>query len=218
MAQSFTKNYRDHSNDTGFQFEFFCDKCGNGHRSEFKTNKLGMAAQLVKAAGAFLGDYRAGWGADHVKDAFRGGAWDDAFGEAIAECKPRFHQCTACGQWVCPEVCWNAARGLCEGCAPDLREQAARAQAEAAVVQVREQAMASDQVRGAVDVKRDVVASVAQCPKCQSALSPGARFCAGCGSAVAAQIAAPGPRFCSSCGGQLGPGVRFCSGCGATVA
>ena len=26
----FTRNYRDHSNNEGFQFEFFCDKCGSG--------------------------------------------------------------------------------------------------------------------------------------------------------------------------------------------
>ena len=29
--------------------------------------------------------YRAGWGADHVKDALRGPAWDSAFQKAIEE-------------------------------------------------------------------------------------------------------------------------------------
>src|SRR5436190_8151636 len=75
-TQTFTRNHTDHSNDTGFQFEFFCDKCGSGHRSEYRTNSLGFAAQMVKAAGSLLGGgvARAGWGADHLKDAFRGPA------------------------------------------------------------------------------------------------------------------------------------------------
>ena len=28
--------------------------------------------------------------------------------DAIAEIKPKFRQCTRCGGWFCPEVCWNA--------------------------------------------------------------------------------------------------------------
>jgi len=32
----FTKNYSDHSTDTGFQFEFFYDRCGNGFRTHFE--------------------------------------------------------------------------------------------------------------------------------------------------------------------------------------
>ena len=31
----FTKNHTDHSNDTGYQFEFFCDHCGNGYVEQF---------------------------------------------------------------------------------------------------------------------------------------------------------------------------------------
>lgn len=39
----FTRNHTDHSTDKGFQFEFFCDRCGNGFMSEFKTSATGMA-------------------------------------------------------------------------------------------------------------------------------------------------------------------------------
>src|SRR6185503_5458609 len=76
-TQTFTRNHRDHSNDTGFQFEFFCDKCGNGHRSSFQTSGMGVAASMLKAAGALFGGgmSRVGYGADHVKDALRGPAW-----------------------------------------------------------------------------------------------------------------------------------------------
>jgi len=36
---AFTRNYSDHSNDTGYQFEFHCDKCGNGYRSTFRASQ-----------------------------------------------------------------------------------------------------------------------------------------------------------------------------------
>ncbi|MFZ5890639.1 MAG: double zinc ribbon domain-containing protein [Myxococcota bacterium] len=221
-SQAFTRNHRDHSNDTGFQFEFFCDKCGNGHRSSFKHNAVGVAASVIKAAGALFGGaaYRAGWGADHVKDALRGPAWDAAFKEAIEECRPRFRQCTQCGKWVCPEVCWNNERGLCENCAPDLREHAPMIQAQVAVEQAWQQAREGDQLRGAdLNAKPLSVAAAHACTQCRSQLAEGARFCANCGTAVvlAAAPAAQAPKFCSNCGGKLEANARFCAGCGNAV-
>lgn len=216
-SQAFTKNHSDHSNDTGFQFEFFCDKCGNGHRSSFKANTLGVAAGLIKAAGAIFGGRlgSAGMGADHIKDAFRGPAWDKAFKEAIEECSPQFRQCTRCGRWVCPEVCWNHPRGLCEECAPDLSEQAPAIQAQLAVEQAREQAAEADQLHSF-----DVVAAARvgpSCTKCRATLATGAKFCAQCGAPAAPATAADTPKFCAQCGGGLNAGARFCSSCGTPV-
>jgi hypothetical protein len=211
---TFTRNYRDHSNDSGYQFEFFCDKCGNGHRSSFQTSGIGVAASMLKAAGSLFGGemYRAGWGADHVKDALRGPAWDGAFQKAIEECRPQFKQCTRCGQWVCPEVCWNHARGLCETCAPDIGEQAAHIQAQVAVEQAWTQARDADQVRGAVDVKGQVASVGALCKKCQATLTAGSKFCAQCGTPAPA--ASAGPKFCNQCGKELTAGSKFCAQCG----
>ena len=118
----FTRNYTDRSNDQGFQFEFHCDKCGNGHMSAFEGSTLGLASSFLKAAGSFFGGAlsRAAYAGDHVKDALRGKAWDDAYGNAVNEAKRHFKHCTRCGHWVCPEACWNEPRGLCEDCAPNL--------------------------------------------------------------------------------------------------
>jgi len=214
-TQPFTRNYRDHSNDTGFQFEFFCDKCGSGHRSSFQTSGVGLAASMLKAAGSLFGGSvsRAGWGADHVKDALRGPAWDGAFQKAVEECRPQFRQCTLCGKWVCPEVCWNHARGLCEDCAPDLGEHAAHIQAKVAVEQAWTQARTADQIQN-VDVKTPGVAVAAACKKCQGALTAGSKFCAQCGTPV--EVA--GPKFCAQCGGQLTAGSKFCAQCGKPAA
>ena len=35
MLHAFTRNHSDHSTEAGFQFEFFCDCCGNGFKSTF---------------------------------------------------------------------------------------------------------------------------------------------------------------------------------------
>lgn len=211
MAQSFTKNHRDHSNDTGFQFEFFCDKCGNGHRSTFESSGIGIASKVLKAAGSLFGGglWNAGHAADHLKDGLRGSAWDAAFATAIEELRPKFHQCTKCGHWVCPDVCWNEARGLCEDCAPDLAEHAAAIQAQVGVEQAWEKARASDQTGGA-DL---TVKSVARCPHCQARVAAGAKFCAECGKPTGAGAAKKA--FCTECGAEKPDTAKFCPGCGA---
>jgi hypothetical protein len=81
---------------------------------------MGMAAGVLRAAGSIFGGAlgRAGWAGDQVKDVFRGKAWDDAFARAVEEGQQKFKQCTRCGKWVCPEVCWNEKRSLCVRAGP----------------------------------------------------------------------------------------------------
>jgi hypothetical protein len=210
-ATAFTRNYSDHSNDTGYQFEFHCDKCGNGYRSSFQASALGVGSKIAKGLGALLGGnklWSAGVAADHLKDGLRGAGWDEAFKKAIDEIKPKFHQCTRCGHWVCPQVCWNEGRQLCEACAPDLAEEASHAQAQIAAEQAREKMRNVDQTEG-FDPRAQMLAG---CPHCKSRLAPGAKFCASCGKPVA-QTAAQ-KKFCTGCGTQLAAGAKFCSGCG----
>lgn len=211
-AHAFTKNYQDHSNDTGYQFEFHCDKCGNGYRSSFNASALGVGSKIAKGLGSIFGGSKlwgAGVAADYMKDGLRGSGWDDAFKKAIDEIKPKFHQCTRCGNWVCPDVCWNESRGLCEACAPDLAEEAAHHQARIASDQMADKMRNADLV-GNVDVTAQMLS---QCPHCKGRLDPGAKFCAGCGKPVVAGAGAQ-KKFCSGCGTQLPGGAKFCSGCG----
>jgi len=202
-SQPFTRNYTDHSNDTGFQFEFFCDKCGNGFMSQFAANKLGMATSLLRAAGSLFGGAlgQAAYAGDHLKDMARGKARDEAWATAVAEAKQHFKQCTRCGKWVCPEVCWNEARSLCEECAPDLGEEAASAQAQAAVEQVREKARSVDQVAD-IDMKQQQLAA---CPHCGARVQAG-KFCPECGKPLSSKVA------CVKCGTQFTG--KFCPECG----
>src|SRR5262249_5748587 len=119
---AFTANYTDHSNSSGFQFEFHCDRCNNGYMTTFQPSRTGMAGGFLRAASGLLGGVlgQVADATDQVGDALRGPAWDAAFRKAVEEGKQKFKQCSRCGKWVCPENCWNAQRSQCEECAPDL--------------------------------------------------------------------------------------------------
>jgi len=204
----FTSNVTDHSNERGYQFEFHCDKCNNGYMSGFQASTMGVASGLLGAAGSFFGGIfgRAASATDQVKDTFRGKARDDAFGKAVAEGKTYFKQCSRCGKWVCPEHCWNAEKGLCESCAPNLQEEIAAAQAQIAREQALEKIKASDQLRG-----RDVTSeqsAAGNCPNC-GAVKSGGKFCAECGKPYVTA-----PTQCPKCSAKVTVGAKFCPECG----
>jgi membrane protease subunit (stomatin/prohibitin family) len=55
-------------------------------------------------------------------------------------------------------------------------------------------------------------ATGAACAACQTPNPPGAKFCMGCGQAMAPQV-----KHCTECGGELPSGARFCATCGTRV-
>ena len=175
----FTGNYQDLSSNRGFQFKFFCEKCGNGYMSSFQTNKLGAAAAAANAAASLLGGIFGGAArtAESLQQMAAGPKHDSALKEAVEEIRPLFKQCTRCGNWVCEPVCWNKKAGLCENCAPDLDEEIAAAQASAAKDQAMEKARSADFLG-----QRDIAQVVAvNCPKC-GAKTQGGKFCPDCGN------------------------------------
>jgi hypothetical protein len=207
-STQFTRNYTDHSNSNGFQFEFHCDKCGNGFRSSYAPNKLGMASSFLGAAADMFGGVlgQAANAGNHLKDAMRGKAWDDAFKAAIDEIKPKFRQCRRDGKWVCPEICWNDKASLCKDCAPSLQEEAASAAAQGAADQLRQKASTVDLTEG-VDLRN---AGSGACPACNAAIDPGAKFCPSCGKPTAGD-----KKFCPKCGKPSPASAKFCPDCGA---
>jgi membrane protease subunit (stomatin/prohibitin family) len=52
------------------------------------------------------------------------------------------------------------------------------------------------------------VVAAAVCAKCQTPLTPGSKFCGNCGQAVA------GPAVCPKCQTPAAPGAKFCGSCG----
>ncbi len=202
----FTRNYNDLSTDNGFQFEFFCDRCGNGYQSHFQASATGLVSGALDTAASVLGGLFDA--AARVGERAHSAVWeqqhDAAFAQAIDEVKPSFVQCRRCGKWVCREVCWNTERGLCKDCAPDLEQEYSAAQTEAAVEQAREKA------REATYVTADKFKStiVATCPYCGADLK-GGKFCPECGKPVKST------KFCKECGKPIEGTPKFCPECGA---
>ncbi len=205
----FTRNHEDLSTDRGYQFKFFCDKCGNGYETKFQTSAIGVAGSALQSLGSFFGGVlgRASYSAESLRRLAQGKGHDDAFEKAVAEAKGHFKQCSRCGKWVCPEVCWNAKRGLCEECAPDLQQETAAAQAAAQVDQMKQKVAAADLLKG-VDVTSE---ARTRCPQCDAELKSNAKFCPECGTKLQQETK------CPSCGASFAAGAKFCPECGGKL-
>ena len=198
----FTNNYSDLSDENGYQFEFRCDICGSGYRSEFEWSAIGTAGNLLSGASSLIGGLfgSAANAADRVKDVTDRGARDDALKKAANEIMHLFTRCPRCNKWV-DETCWNAARGLCVGCAPNL---AAEMEAERSSVEISQmrQALAQETV-----FSGDTSAKQTVCTSCGKPVGS-EKFCSNCGTPT-------GQNHCTQCGADLAAGARFCGGCGA---
>lgn len=205
----FTSNYTDLSSQRGFQFKFFCQKCGNGYMSSFRANHMGTVAGAIDAAASLLGGIfgRAAQTADTLQSMAAGPQHDAALEAAVTEIAPTFKQCTRCGEWVCQPICWNQKAGLCETCAPDLDEEIAAAQAQAAREQVMQKAREIDYTAQRNLAQR----AAAVCPSC-GAKTQGGKFCPECGTAFSPK------RTCGHCGTEAEGSPKFCPECGTGYA
>jgi len=212
---NFTDNYQDRSTREGYQFEFFCQQCGNGHASSFKHSVTGFGGRLLRIGGDLVGGEwgrrAAELGSDSMwmRDGVRGTARDKALTNAVEEMRSKFAQCHRCGQWACVEICWNNDRGLCTRCSPKLDQEIAGLQAQAQVDQLRTNIQQTDWTVG-VNHQHEVTA---RCPSCQ-ADSGGGRFCQHCGTPLAA-APPPATMFCGQCGTKMAPNALYCGGCGS---
>ena len=118
---AFTKNYSDHSTTQGFRFEFNCDRCGTGYRTEFSTYALGNLSTAPDTAGSMFGGIigqAANFG-DRAKSEAWQKAYDQAFVKAKEEIRPDFNRRPRCSARVCRKNSWNDSKGLCTNCALD---------------------------------------------------------------------------------------------------
>jgi hypothetical protein len=208
-AIEFVRNHSDLSTEKGFQFEFCCDRCGEGFRTRFKVWSLGTVSDLLGAASSLFGGVlsSAADASEHVRSAKWEQAHDGAFAEAVAEVKPEFVRCPRCSAWVCRRGCWSTQRGLCKECAPDLGVEMSAAQASRSVEEVWAHArMADDDKPLDAETWRGRIR--ATCPKCEAPLPEKVKFCPQCGANL------EDASKCAKCGADLAEGARFCSECG----
>jgi len=206
----FTRNYSDLSTNQGFQFEFYCDRCGTGHRTRFQASALGTVTGVLDAANSLFGGLFGQ--AANLGERARSATWekahDDAFQKAMEELKPEFIQCPRCSSWVCRKSCWNNKKGLCKGCAPDLGVEMAAAQASRTVEEIWAHSQMAEEDRAMLKEESWREGVQASCPQCHAPLAAKAKFCPECGAKLQAQ------QFCKECGNRLEPGAKFCAECG----
>jgi membrane protease subunit (stomatin/prohibitin family) len=208
---SFTSNYDDLSTDTGFQFEFKCDRCGKGYRTGFQASAVGTVATAVEAASNLFGGIFGS--AANMTNTVKSAGWqqarDKAFEKAADEVRSDFKQCPRCQQWVCVADCWNENKGLCKSCAPDLGVEMAAAQASKSVEEVwAHAAMAEEDKKLGTENWRE--GKRANCPACGKTIANvDAKFCADCGAPINPE------KHCSQCGEKMKADAKFCAGCGA---
>lgn len=206
-AVPFTDNVTDLSNGDGYQFEFRCERCGNGYRSPFQRDGLAAGGKLLRGIGSLSGRWgladKLGHASNELVDRFTGSAAKDkALREAVEAIRPSFAQCRGCGNWVCREVCWNHDIGQCLNCSPSVADELARAQAAA---QVEQLGVRAREVDWTADLDITTRARVT-CPSCSASIT-GGKFCPECGAGLQAKAE------CTNCGTALGD-ARFCPECG----
>ena len=197
----FTNNYSDLSDQNGYQFEFRCDVCGSGYRSEFVRSNVGTVGNILSGASSIVGGFfgSAANAADRVKDITDRGARDDALEKAANEIMPLFTRCPRCSSWV-DETCWNEARGLCVRDAPKLATEMEAERAQVEISQMR------DAMRQETVFSGDTSARQTVCSNCGKPVGS-EKFCSNCGTPT-------GQNKCAQCGADLAAGARFCGNCG----
>lgn len=203
----FTDNYTDLSNLEGFQFEFHCERCGNGYRSPFQRNVKETGKGLLRGLGSmFGGKLQELSGSIEQMDfdrATNSAAKDKALREAVEFVIPQFAQCRGCGNWVCRTVCWNDDVGQCLVCSPSVTDELSRAQAAAQVEQINLKVRELDWTED-LDVKNRAKVKCGSC----GAQVEGGKFCPSCGQKLTKSS------FCAECGAENGEGAKFCPECG----
>ena len=213
QAIEFTTNYRDLSTNEGFQFEFVCNRCGTGYRTEFDDYTAARVAGGLRGASNLLGGVLGK--AAQLGDQIRSSAWekahDKAFREAATKLKPSFAQCPRCSKWVCRARCWNEAKGLCKDDAPDLGVEMAAAQSSRTVQEIWAHSKMAEEDREMLKEKSWREGAVASCPHCEAPLAAKVKFCPECGKEIATA------NNCTNCGAKMEKDAKFCGSCGTKV-
>jgi hypothetical protein len=168
----FTSNFEDLSNSQGYQFEFKCDICGSGYRSQFIRSATGTGATLLEGAsnlfGGIFGD--ASNAAETAQEMVSGEAHDKALEKA-------------CNEILAAEM--EAERSQAE--LAQMREAMQGQKVFSGDTSARQtecpncgKPVGSEKFCS----NCGTALGTAKCPKCGNELASGAKFCGNCGGKV----------------------------------
>lgn len=200
----FSDNHSDLSTDSGFQFEFHCERCRDAWRSPFDRYAAGTMEGILGAADGIFGGLfgKARDAMSQVRSAGWQKARDEALREAVKQAQDRFHRCPRCSNHFC-DKCWNPEDGTCIDCVPRMDAELAVIRREAKLNKARETALEKATVTD-VDLEHRVVS----CPECEAPVGR-AKFCPECGTAVSLNV------NCGDCSAEMPKSAKFCPECGA---
>ena len=183
-------NYRDLSTSSsdvsaGFQFEFYCDLCGESMRTAFTPYRKGqLTGWLGRFTFLFSDLYKVNRASGAFADAGASSAKAEALEEARATVAQYYHACPTCHRAAGNE-CWSADLQQCRDCAAKARSGSSGGYSQSAPGEAG-----------------------SACPHCQTP-SQGGRFCHECGFDMASTH-----KSCPSCGSTMSRQARFCTDCG----
>jgi len=169
---------------------------------------LGRAASIASSvAGRGVG-YQVESGTDVIAERFSGMSpeWhkehEEAFKLAQNEAMGHFHKCPKCMRWVC-DICWNDEESLCVEDAPRAATEIAAARATVRKDQIWRKAEEAQIFKGEIKPTQTV------CPVCGKPAGAG-KFCSNCGAPLSMLKCpkcgaenTPGAKFCAECGTKL---------------
>jgi len=197
----FTKNFKDRSSDSGFQFEFFCDRAGSAwmpgwlayhfpencsysYVSSLQQYPVGVANKVKEATSWLTMHFPQIKGAGEALNSIHKEAWDAAFNSAAQEAKRHFRYCKKCDKWVCAHSCFSETSGTCRSCAG----------------------------LGSAGAGNGSQTPTLTCHHCGTQTEEG-KFCSTCGKSTAMEV------FCGNCGKHIEGDRRykFCPHCGDSL-
>ncbi len=166
--KGFRDKYVDQSDDNGYAYDFFCEKCKKSYRPNYFTIPSGVGYNIsayfkwlgLKLSGKTSSDFPT------MKEEQKKSFQKSSFNKALKMAEEHFLKCNQCGKRVCGS-CWNTSQKKCAGCAPlthgDLPEY----------------------MRKKIEKEKREKESKAKsrfCPGCGSEKEDGAKFCEVCGA------------------------------------
>lgn len=167
-TKNFKETYKDLSDENGYAYEFFCERCDKSYRPDYFNKPSGMGYNMVTFF-KFVGKKLSGKMPHDLNEMKRledRAFQRSSFNKSIQLAEEHFLKCTECGKRVCGS-CWNTSQKKCADCAPLKTEDLPEYMRKKLEKEKRE---------------KEAKAKSRFCANCGAEKVEGAKFCEVCGA------------------------------------